>query len=63
MAGNLPNLTLEMVLAEKPPTWLSVMYERLKHFIINVDVFKEKLRKKGRKIARIGENNQGVLRS
>ena len=30
-AGNLTNLTLEMVLAEKPPTWLSVMYERLKH--------------------------------
>ena len=43
-AGNLTNLTLEMVLAEKPPTWLSVMYERLKHLIINVDVFKEKLR-------------------
>ena len=58
-----------MVLAEKPPTWLSVMYERLKHLVINVDVFKEKLRmghypqvgKKGRKIARIGKNNQGVL--
>ena len=30
-AGNLTNLTLEMVLAEKPPTWLPVMYERLKH--------------------------------
>ena len=33
-----------MVLAEKPPTWLSVMYERLKHLIINADVFREKLR-------------------
>ena len=43
-AGNLTNLTLEMVLAEKPLTWLSVMYERLKHLIINVDVFREKLR-------------------
>ena len=27
-AGNLTNLTLEMVLAEKPPTRLPVMYER-----------------------------------
>ena len=43
-AGNLTNLTLEVVLAEKPPTWLSVMYERLKHLIINVDAFREKLR-------------------
>ena len=31
-AGNLTNLTLEMVLAEKPPTWLPVMYKRLKTF-------------------------------
>ena len=30
-AGNLTNLTLEMVLAKKPPAWLPVMYERLKH--------------------------------
>ena len=43
-AGNLMNLTLEMVLAEKPPTWLSVMYEISKHLIINVDAFKEKMR-------------------
>ena len=33
-----------MVLAEKPPSWLSVMYERLKHLIINVDAFREKVR-------------------
>ena len=33
-AGNLTNLTLEMVLAEKPPTWLQVMYKRLKHLLI-----------------------------
>ena len=33
-----------MVLAEKPPTWLPAMYERLKHLIINVDAFKEKMR-------------------
>ena len=43
-AGNLTKLTLEMVLAEKPPTWLSVMYERLKHLIINADAFREKVR-------------------
>ena len=43
-AGNLTNLTLEMVLAEKPPTWLPVMYERLKHLIINTDAFREKMR-------------------
>ena len=43
-AGNLTNLTLEMVLAEKPPTWLSVMYERLKHLVINADAFREKVR-------------------
>ena len=43
-AGNLTNLTLEMVLAEKPPTWLSVIYERLKHLIINADALREKVR-------------------
>ena len=43
-AGNLTNLTLEMVLAEKPPTLLPVMYERLKHLIINADAFREKVR-------------------
>ena len=43
-AGNLTNLTLEMVLAEKPPTWLPVMYKRLKHLIINTDTFREKMR-------------------
>ena len=43
-AANLTNLTLEMVLAEKSPTWLPVMYEKLKHLIINVDAFWEKVR-------------------
>ena len=31
-AGNLTDLTLRMVLAEKPPAWLQVMPERLKPF-------------------------------
>ena len=40
--GNLTNLTLKMVLAAKPLTWFLVMYERLKHLIINADTFREK---------------------
>ena len=43
-AGNLTNLTLEMVLAGKPPTWLPVMYERLKHLLIDSETFREKKR-------------------
>ena len=39
--GNLTNLTLGMVLAEKPATWLQVMHERLKHLIISSDALKE----------------------
>ena len=31
-AGNLTDLTMGMVLAEKPPAWLQVKHERLKHF-------------------------------
>ena len=42
--GNLTNLMLEMVLAEKPPTWLPVMYERLKHLHISSDTFRERKR-------------------
>ena len=43
-AGNLTNLMLEMVLAEKPLTWLPVIYERLKHLLISSDTFREKKR-------------------
>ena len=43
-AGNQTNLTLEMVFAEKPSTWLSVMYGRLKYLIINADAFRKKVR-------------------
>ena len=68
-AGNLTNLTLEMILAEKPPTWLPVMYERLKHLIINADTFREKMRighyprigGKGKKSSkRIGKPPRGI---
>ena len=40
--GNLTDLTLGMVLPEKPLTWLQVMHERLKHLIISSEKFKEK---------------------
>ena len=38
-AGNLTKSTLEVVLAEKPPTWLQVIYERLKHLVISSEPF------------------------
>ena len=41
-AGNVTDSTLGMVLAEKPPAWLQVMQERLKHLIISPEEFKEK---------------------
>ena len=41
-AGNLTDLTLGIVSAEKPPIWLQVMQERLKHLIISSEKFKEK---------------------
>ena len=45
-AGNLTDLTLGMVLAGKPPTWLHLMHERLKHLIISSEKFKEKMKAK-----------------
>ena len=68
-AGNLTNLTPEMVLAKKPLTWLQVMYERLKHLIISSDTFREKKRTvnnprvkgKGKKIIkRAGKQSKGI---
>ena len=38
-AGNLTKSTLEVVLAQKPPAWLQVTYERLKHLIISSETF------------------------
>ena len=37
--GNLTRSTLEVVLAQKPPTWLQVIHERLKHLIISSETF------------------------
>ena len=42
--GYLTDLTMGMVLAEKTPTWLQVMHERLKHLIISSETFKKKKR-------------------
>ena len=33
-----------MALAEKPPAWLQVTHERLKHLIISSETFKKKKR-------------------
>ena len=41
-AGNLTDLMMGMVLAEKPPAWFPVMYGRLKHLIISSKVFQKK---------------------
>ena len=40
--GNLTDLMVGMVLAEKPPAWLQVMHGRLKHLIISSEVFQKK---------------------
>ena len=37
--GNLTKSQLEVVLAQKPPTWLQVIHERLKHLIISSETF------------------------
>ena len=40
--GNLTQSTLEVVLAQKPPAWLQVIYERLKHLMISSETFWKK---------------------
>ena len=37
--GNLTKSMLEVVLAQKPPAWLQVIHERLKHLIISSETF------------------------
>ena len=41
-AGNLADLAVDMMLAEKPPAWLSVIHGRLQHLIISSKAFQEK---------------------
>ena len=68
-AGNLTDLTVGMVLAEKPQTCLQVMHERLKHLIISSERFKEKkkakynARPRAKQIRRgkgIGKHSKGI---
>ena len=40
--GNLTKSTLEVVLEQKPPAWLQVIYERLKHLMISSETFQKK---------------------
>ena len=47
--GNLTKTTLEVVLAQKPSTWLQIMYERLKHLVISSETF---WKKKGKYMAK-----------
>ena len=49
--GNLTKSTLEVFLAQKPPAWLQVIHERLKHLIISLETFQNR-RKSGYKIKR-----------
>ena len=41
-AGNLTDLAIGMVLTGKPPGWLPVIHERLKHLIISSEAFQKK---------------------
>ena len=47
--GSLTKSTLEVVLAQKPPAWLQVIYERLKHLVISSETF---WKKKGKYMAK-----------
>ena len=40
--GNLTKTTLKVVLAQKPPAWLQVIYERLKHLVVSSKTFWKK---------------------
>ena len=40
--GNLTKTTLEVVLAQIPPAWLQVIYERLKHLVVSSKTFWKK---------------------
>ena len=40
--GNLTKSTLGIALAQKPPTWLQVIHERLKHLIISSETFQNR---------------------
>ena len=43
-AGNLTDIKVGMVLAEKPPAWPLVMHGRLKHLIKSSEAFQKKMK-------------------
>ena len=57
--GNLTDLTMGMVLVEKPPAWLQVMHERLKHLIISSETFKKEKRAEHIAQARVKKHQKG----
>ena len=59
LEGKAGNITLGMVLAEKPLTWLQVMHESLKHLIISSERFKEKKKAKYNAGARVQQIRRG----
>ena len=42
--GNLTDLTIWVVLAQKPPAWLQVMQGRLKHLTVSSETYQKKKR-------------------
>ena len=59
-AGNLTKSTLEVVLAQKPPAWLQVIHERLKHLIISLEIFQNR-RKRGYKVKRKMKSHKRIV--
>ena len=57
--GNLTNLILGMVLAEKSQAWLQVMHGRLKHLILSSDTFNEKKKAEYDAQAKAKQTNKG----
>ena len=47
-AGILTNSMFEVVLVQKPPTWLQVIHERLKHLIISSETFQNRRKREYR---------------
>ena len=58
-AGNLTKLMFEVVLAQKPPTWLQVIHVRLKHLIISSETFqnRRKMEYGARIVTKVDEKN------
>ena len=53
-AGNLTESIMEVVLAQKPPTWLQVIHERLKHLVINSETILKRKKRGANENDRLG---------